>query len=625
MLLFYALNIFGANVDWPSNNCEMWRYFPHCADGSVCETTSCTNARCDRNDPNLDPQLRDGRWRFKVHDMEFGYGLWTQGNPVQSATASTANTLHALINRTGAGVGVPGAGRGEHFNATQSASFMIPALLQREDMRARLANTFMDILSASHNPDYANAIYRGLRAQINAEHGHLLTNGYVSHLARNGTNAAHEGSWPNSLADLNGDDSENADTFVSRRAATIATMISAPHPSTAATAPTSGHGLGLSGSGTATRLTIAGTRDTAGGSATLNTRPIGIRSGLVTPHDPSINARDPRDTLTASVNYYGSGAIIPVFAHPWPGYVLDNFSVGGTRVPDAQVIRRYGRESIMVEPGAQVTITFRKADDATVHISQVQARSQNWFEVTNGTDRVLSTRGLYLSDNYEGNEESELRRPHDHRFRMPALIIQPGETVFFALSSNNTDDHLKGARTNFSLSFGERFRMADSQGNILQHIEVAYMERAQIQTRAPDGFWTIYDGPCRDCGRCGCTQCFAPSGRCEQDECERCNPLIPPGPAVIGVTGDVQSPVLTQGSQDGSIRAEITDMSQPWTITISIPGATAFLHGSPWGVPPFVTVSPLANGMFTLTGRPFTDWGSSHTLNMNWALSIPEG
>ncbi|MCL1832795.1 MAG: hypothetical protein FWG45_07840, partial [Oscillospiraceae bacterium] len=423
-------------------------------------------------DPNLHPQLRDGRWRPEIFDFEFGYGLWNRGDPTPSATAAGANTLHAIINRTGTTTPVPGAGaNAHHFNATESASFMIPALLQRADMRAKLANAFMDIMSASHNPTFANGVYKGLRDQIRTEHGFVLGAGYISALARNGTNAAGPG-WPATLEDAESDSSSQpADQFITARGATVATMISTAHPS----------GLSQSGGGTATTLTINGD----GGSAQMNTRPIGLSE--VNAYLPN----DPRRVKSATVNYYG-GVDIPMVFNPWPGWEIDKVTVGGTDTP---VQEEFGKFFIKVQAGAKVEVSFKKEADMIPFISSVQAKRQNWFELTNYSDKTVSTRGLFLSDNYNSTEDDETaRRPHDAKFRMPALIIRPGQTVRFALRASDVST-MKWNKANFSLSLGERFRMADSKGNIVQHIEVTQMSESDMQTRGQDGYWTIKTSP----------------------------------------------------------------------------------------------------------------------------------
>jgi hypothetical protein len=590
LMQFYALNIFGANNDWPGNNCEMWRYFP---------------TEAERNDPNINHQLRDGRWRFKIHDMEFAYGLWNNGEP-PSATSATANTIHAVINRTGEGVNIPGAGA-HHFNAG-SRTFMMTALMQREDMRIKLANALMDIMSASHTPTFANAVYNDMRAQIRTEHSFLLSNGFVSATARNGTNSAGPG-WPSELGqvEVGQDASMSVTNFMNGRGAAMREAIAAPYR---VGNPTTATGLGISGSGTATRLTITGD----GGSAVLNTRPIGVQSGLV-------HSADPRNTREASVNYFGSGNIIPVTASPWPGYEIDRFTVGGTAVPAAQIRNDHGRQFIMVAPGAQVTVSFKVADDATFVIDQVQARGQNWIRISNNTGRTINTRGMYLSDNYESDETSERRRPHDMRWRMPALILRPGTTVTIPMRSND-EDSLKWAQTNFGIGFGERLRLADRNRNIIQHIEVSLMNQAQIQERSPDGFWTINEGPCRDCGRCGCMQCFgANQGSCNRNTCARCwcsapacNRLLVdcicgPGPDRPLVEGDINGIVVTINGNNVEVRAtEVPGHGQPFVfrVQIRLPGEFR-MNGSsqPGGV-----TWTVQGDILTIVGTGRVEWGN---------------
>jgi hypothetical protein len=170
LIRYYALGMYIANVDWPANNIEMWRYFP------------------DSEESDLHPHLADGKWRFIAQDLEFGYGLWggddTMGN--RSDTRATDNTLHALINRTG----VPGGGG--HFNATDQ-TFIIPALVRRSEMRERLANAFIDLMEGAFEPTNALAVFGKLQSQIQEEHIRMLSrNRRISEIDRND----NPGNWP---------------------------------------------------------------------------------------------------------------------------------------------------------------------------------------------------------------------------------------------------------------------------------------------------------------------------------------------------------------------------------------------------------------------------------------------
>ncbi|MCL2036829.1 MAG: putative Ig domain-containing protein, partial [Oscillospiraceae bacterium] len=219
MMQYYALNTWGANVDWPSNNVEMWRYFPR--HGTASPSVRCTNpqtctvADCESNDPTLHPYLRDGKWRMVVADFEFGLGLWQNGAPDNNATHESANTIHALIHRTGGGTPLPGhdpyqvptmtgdtqAGQGRiHFNATRGNTFIIAGLMKDEAMRAKYANAMFDLIEHSHTSAMANTVYGYLAWTIREEHIRMLGG-----QARGGSGARDQWDWDGALARTNSD------------------------------------------------------------------------------------------------------------------------------------------------------------------------------------------------------------------------------------------------------------------------------------------------------------------------------------------------------------------------------------------------------------------------------------
>jgi hypothetical protein len=590
---YYALQIFAANVDWPSNNVEIWRYFP---------------TEAEKNDPNLHPHLRDGRWRFKAQDFEYGFGLWSGGDPVPSGTDHVANTLHALINRTGTDHSVTQGGRGYHFNATQSASWVMPALLQREDMRAKLGNALSDIMEGSHSAALARSTFDRMRAPMLPEHSHMLSIARISELPRNGAPSVHGFSgvtpdFPRGMDQINSPDASiHIPAFIQGRHSALQGHMARPYTETTSMP---GAGLGLTwASRTATTLTVG-----SGGTATLNTRVAGFSESPV--------PGDPRTARTVTGQYF-AGVDIPVTVNPWQGYILDAITVNGSAVTPQN---DHGRIFANVQPGATVNVTFRK-DPSITHptINRVQARAQNWFEITNYTDSAVSTRGLYLSDNYDRDDERI--RTHDFRFRMPAVIIRPGESVMMPLSSGEAEEMLKWTQLSFGLRFGERFRLADARGNILQHIEVSLMGVAQIQQRGEDGAWRIVDGPCRDCARCGCMQCFgANGGNCNLNTCSRCwcsaplcNRLV--ADCICGpqegrplITGDgIEGVTVTT---DGNIA--VTGIGMPghggainFVVQIRLPGE---FRMDGFSGPPGITWS-VSGDILTITASGTVQWGS---------------
>jgi hypothetical protein len=246
------------------------------------------------------------------------------------------------------------------------------------------------------------------------------------------------------------------------------------------------------------------------GQAYVNTRLFGVR-GLDSADPRSarqINFRQFVDPVTAS------NAIIPIRTVPDAGYRAQVTGEGITQDPENPNLwhRVPGAGAINI---TFVRITGAAADALDLHISGVQARAQgeagrgNWIEVHNGTGQVMNTRGLYLSRRWNNEDEDDSSLPQDRTFdltyRMPAVILRPGQTLMLRTTASTTPaeaDALKWAQTNFGISFGDRLRMArytpDGSGNanirgmeemghgmanVLQRVEVTLMDNTQMMQR----------------------------------------------------------------------------------------------------------------------------------------------
>ena len=138
LMLYYAMQIYIDNKDWPGNNFKAWRYYP--SEGE--EVTS--------------PYL-DGKWRFLFFDAEFAWGLY--GNGYKD------DTLKAVLT-------------GKHM---QGASHILRGLLAREDMREKFADTMcelragafstqnvldtLDTLLEKSDPEQMNALKLGMQSE----------------------------------------------------------------------------------------------------------------------------------------------------------------------------------------------------------------------------------------------------------------------------------------------------------------------------------------------------------------------------------------------------------------------------------------------------------------------------
>jgi hypothetical protein len=117
-MLYYAIQTYIDNRDWPGNNMRMWRYY---AD----------------EDETITSSFNDGRWRFLMYDIEFSLGIYGQGDG--------ANTLGHVLGRRGSSAHMGGQ------------SILLQAVLQREDMREMYANTICDLISGAFSTENMEA------------------------------------------------------------------------------------------------------------------------------------------------------------------------------------------------------------------------------------------------------------------------------------------------------------------------------------------------------------------------------------------------------------------------------------------------------------------------------------
>ncbi|MCL1880955.1 MAG: CotH kinase family protein [Oscillospiraceae bacterium] len=748
VIRYYSLQIFAANVDWPSNNVEMWRYFPICANGNdhqpgdVCDIPGCEIAAIRAG--TLHPYL-DGRWNMVAQDLEFGWGHFMQGAPIANATHPTSNTIHALINRTGTDFHVPGALPSDsyyerdspyrfHFNAMPRTSLMIPSLMQRPDMRAAFANALNDLRENSHGwiiwcndaeemvPGPAQLVRSHLAYVIEEEHRRMAGQSRTGTLS---TNTAHHAAgrqtgrgaggaphWTDENWDLArqrsprdtiriselpraggvvsphnqspafphphglfnawaiderdqdwGFDTHYAEFpgqlhllyFLYRRSWELRDHIAEPfvpgRPQSQISNSTPATGLGLADS--ARQEVWAGISGNIpwerGGDATLNT----LTFGLLEPQalgaawcNETDRSRDPR--IRGEVHqgfHFAAGTRIPLTIRPWAGFRIQNIS-GENLIGAADAIGQSIPQRLYVTGASNIYIQFERIPEGIhghglPHVSTIQANrggpndGGNWIEITNSTAAPLSTRGLYLSDNWDGQDEdtADHDRIFDFRWRMPAFIIDPGQTVFLQTNNTNETRHtaLKHAQTNFGITFGERIRIADSAGNVIQRVEVSRMTSSEAQQRNPDGNWRIVDWadqsrnqgnapgmgvgvPCTGtCQTCGCPICFPPAGRCDISTCFRCFP--PAHPPLFNLNTTPATALLNLNGAGGSASGQVAAFpwltrngsaepfnvnATPTAITITNRGGSA--QGVQFRLNAITSPRPAGQYTFTITG-----------------------
>lgn len=137
LIQYYAMQIFISNKDWPGNNYKIYRYYPE-------EGEEITNEKMD------------GRWRYLFFDAEYAWGLYGDGYALK--------TLSDLLS-------------GNHMSG---ASDMLIALLEREDMREKLANTICDLTADAFSAGNILATLDELIEKSDNEQMYALKNGITS-------------------------------------------------------------------------------------------------------------------------------------------------------------------------------------------------------------------------------------------------------------------------------------------------------------------------------------------------------------------------------------------------------------------------------------------------------------
>jgi hypothetical protein len=539
----YAHGIYVANVDWPANNLEMWRYFLEPDErAAIADGTS-----------QLHPWLQDERWRFISHDLEMGYGIWNTGANISNiATNEDFNTINALIVRDGV------LGTNEHYGANEG-SFMMRALLGgpqggpahnrhpaiphgagtiQAQNRVRLANAVSDLIEGGGPATAANmlAIYEEHAWKIQNEHQIMAATGgqedalsgsrRLAEIARPvyqfGPTIPGESrrwyTWPHWDVEAGDDlasiqaDAATIRRFIAARPANLRRFITTGGCSGSAGA--SAPALLPSGSSQSINITLnlpAGEE----GHVIVNTSPLAIPPGTGKQHGSQVDPRERGRGTSVTMRYYGgTGVTIPITAVPAFGYRVDWSGVSGLtedplyRNPN----RRLASASVDISG-----IRFVRCEDHLnirnypLDIDRVKAESFNsdaddWIILTNWNyGNAVSTKGMYLTDN-TGSSDSNAGK-----WQMPSFIIPPATSagpgeLRIRTSAHGTGpqqtnqvyhpDFLKRTQTNFNLGFGERLRLTKSNTadiRTLIRCEVSIMNPTQVQSRSwGDGNYRIF-------------------------------------------------------------------------------------------------------------------------------------
>ncbi len=122
---YLIAEIFAGNDDWPDNNVYLWR-----------KKTADYDANASYG--------QDGRWRWMLFDLDFGFGL--QGG-IDDITADTI----------------------EVAKSEGWSGFLFRSLLENEEFRSEFVKRFLDQIDTTFSPERVTSILDGMKAELDPE------------------------------------------------------------------------------------------------------------------------------------------------------------------------------------------------------------------------------------------------------------------------------------------------------------------------------------------------------------------------------------------------------------------------------------------------------------------------
>ena|GEM_PF-5416899 len=101
--------------------------------------------------------------------------------------------------------------------------------------------------------------------------------------------------------------------------------------------------------------------------------------------------------------------------------------------------------------------TASHAMPSSIYITVVKVSGKSVIKLHNPTDRAISAKGLYLTDDLED----------PYKWQMPTIIIRAGESITAKGNLDSTTQVLKRAVVNFDVELAGNIRLSDATGDVL--------------------------------------------------------------------------------------------------------------------------------------------------------------
>ena len=381
---YYAMQIFISNKDWPGNNYKAFRYYA--------------------NEGEDSSGFRDGKWRFMFFDAEFAWSLYGE--------RPNLNTLRDLLD-------------GSHMSGESKA---LKALLQRDDMKKKLAAVMSDLVAYAFEENHVNETLDELLEISDNEQFYALDHGVTSTWANRGTFAESR--------------QQIRDFAAVRKKSVFGNMY---------------------------RL-FEWDSEEFSVSVTCS-------QGAVT----TLNSQQKkgRGSLWAE---YNRAVSVPLSVKTAPGWEFLRWEIDGAEYTDPEVIIT----SAMADENGRVSVRLvMQKSTLTGQPLRIQTicttPKAGYIVLYNPNSEAVSTIGLYLTD-----KEENLRR-----WAIPAESIPAGETLLIVTDNNKTQQALHRLQANFSLKKGETLILSDSGGEVLASVPVPEISPGYVYSMQDYGEYRV--------------------------------------------------------------------------------------------------------------------------------------
>lgn len=384
LMQYYCMQIFISNKDWPGNNYKIFRYYPE-------------------KDEEITSEYMDGRWRYLFFDAEYAWGLYGEGYKLR--------TLSDLLS-------------GNHMSGE---SKMLNALLARQDMKEKLANTLCDLMAGAFSTENILETLDELIEKSDPEQMYALNQGIVSDWAR-------EEHFKGSRDQIR--------EFAEKRSIVVLRDLS----------------KNLGAAAEYYDISLTGAK---GAAAFLNSQE--TVGGVV---------------FGSYFKEYG----VPVRAELFEDYEFVAWEVNGTRydAPELTITASMlgGADRVSVK-----LITAKKElHGEPLRISEICTdKGAGWIKLYNPNAEAVSTKGLYLTD-----DETNLTR-----YAIPETTIEAGGELLIVMKNNKTTDALMKHQATFSLKEGETLILSDTEGNIIRSVLIPEIAEGGIYTLRENGKYLV--------------------------------------------------------------------------------------------------------------------------------------